>query len=200
MKLANFGAMGGNGRIVVQKTFERGHEGTASARNPSALRRVHERLREVEADLLQPQTLEAVVEDQDAVISSVSEQRSEGGAQAYDPLLRGDEDRHRRDGEAGRQAFGVPLHQRGRAGPSARDPLRQDMGPLLFKEMYADMRRTEQEVRSSGLDWIVARPSTSTDGPASGGYIVGTDSIPKGRRIPREDVAEFTLYRLDDDR
>ena len=89
MKLANFGATGGNGRIVVRKALERGHEVAASARNPSALRRAHERLRVVKADLMQPQTLEAVVEDQDAVISSVSGQRPVGGAQAYDPLLRG---------------------------------------------------------------------------------------------------------------
>ena len=74
------------------------------------------------------------------------------------------------------------------------------MRPLLFKEMYADMSRMEREVRSSGLDWIIVRPSTLTDGPASGGYIVGINRIPTGWRIPREDVAEFTLDRLNDDR
>ncbi len=67
------------------------------------------------------------------------------------------------------------------------------MRPLLFEEMYADMSRMEREVRSSGLDWIIVRPSTLTDDPASGRYILGID------RIPREDVAEFTLDQLDDD-
>ena len=43
------------------------------------------------------------------------------------------------------------------------------------------------------------RPSTLTDNPASGRYILGIDRIPKGWRIPREDVAEFTLDQLDDD-
>jgi hypothetical protein len=66
------------------------------------------------------------------------------------------------------------------------------MRPLLFKEMYADMSRMEREVRESALDWVIVRPSTLTDDPASGRYILGIDRIPKGWRVPREDVAEFT--------
>jgi putative NADH-flavin reductase len=73
MKLAIFGATGGTGRIMIRKALERGHKVTASARNPSsALLGGHERLRVVKADVMQPQTLEAVVEDQDAVITSIS--------------------------------------------------------------------------------------------------------------------------------
>ncbi len=74
------------------------------------------------------------------------------------------------------------------------------MRSLLFKEMYADMSRMEREVRSSGLDWIILRTSALTDDPASGRYILGLDRIPKGWRILREDVAEFTLDQLNDDR
>ena len=44
------------------------------------------------------------------------------------------------------------------------------------------------------------RPSTLTDEPAIGRYILGIDRIPKGWRIPREDVAEFVLDQLTDDR
>ena len=72
MKVAIFGATGGTGRIMIRKALERGQEVTAAARNPSALLGGHERLRVVQADVMQPQTLEAVVEDQDAVITSVS--------------------------------------------------------------------------------------------------------------------------------
>jgi uncharacterized protein YbjT (DUF2867 family) len=74
------------------------------------------------------------------------------------------------------------------------------MRPLLFKEMYKDMSRMEREVRHSGLDWVIVRPSALTDEPAEGEYILGIDRIPRGWRIPREDVAEFTLDQLEDDR
>jgi hypothetical protein len=74
------------------------------------------------------------------------------------------------------------------------------MRPLLFKEMYKDMSRMECEVRHSDFDWVIVRPSALTDEPAEGEYILGIDRIPRGWRIPREDVAEFALDQLDDDR
>jgi hypothetical protein len=52
--------------------------------------------------------------------------------------------------------------------------------PLLSKETYADRSRMEDEVRKSGLEWVIVRPSTLTDDPASGRYILGIDRIPKG--------------------
>jgi hypothetical protein len=72
--------------------------------------------------------------------------------------------------------------------------------PLLFKEMYATMSRMERELRKSGLDWVIVHPSTLTDEPASGRYILGIDRIPRGWRVPREDVAEFVLDQPRDDR
>ena len=74
------------------------------------------------------------------------------------------------------------------------------MRPLLFKEMYKDMSRMECEVRHSDFDWVIVRPSALTDEPAEGEYILGIDRIPRGWRIPREDVAEFAPDQLDDDR
>ena len=74
------------------------------------------------------------------------------------------------------------------------------MRPLLFKELYKDMSRVECEVRHSDFDWVIVRPSALTDEPAEGEYILGIDRIPRGWRIPREDVAEFALDQLDDDR
>jgi uncharacterized protein YbjT (DUF2867 family) len=70
------------------------------------------------------------------------------------------------------------------------------MRPLLFKEMYKDMSRM---VRHSDFDWVIVRPPALTDEPAEGEYILGIDRIPRGWRIPREDVAEFALDQLDDD-
>jgi biliverdin reductase/flavin reductase len=201
MKVAIFGATGGTGRIMIRKALERGHEVTAAARNPSALLGGHERLRVVKADVMQPQTPEAVVEDQDAVITSVSLGNALKEGRKPTTLF----------SEGTRKVIAAKERQGVRRlvclSSSAVEPdpalgiiFGKIMRPLLFKEMYADMSRMEREVRSSGLDWIIVRPSTLTDDPASGRYILGIDRIPKGWRIPREDVAEFTLDQLDDDR
>jgi uncharacterized protein YbjT (DUF2867 family) len=120
MKVAIFGATGGTGRIIIRRALERGYEVTAAARNPSALLGGHERLRVVKADVLQPQTLEAVVDDQDAVITSVSVGNAVKERRKPTTLF----------SEGTRN---VILIQRGRAGPSARDHLRQDHEAAHFE-------------------------------------------------------------------
>jgi biliverdin reductase/flavin reductase len=201
VKVAIFGASGGTGRIMIRKALERGHQVTAAARNPSALLGGHERLRVVEADVMQPQTLDAVVEDQDAVITSVSVGNALREGRKPTTLF----------SEGTRNVIAAMERQGIRRlvclSSSAVEPdpvlgivFGKIMRPLLFKEMYADMSRMEDEVRKSGLDWVIVRPSTLTDDPTSGRYILEIDRIPKGWRVLREDVAEFVLDQLRDDR
>ena len=201
MKVAIFGATGGTGRIMVRKALERGHELTAAARNPSALLVGHERLRVVKADVMQPQTLEAVVEDQDVVITSVSVGNALKEGRKPTTLF----SEGTRNVIAAMEGQGVRrlvclFSSAVEPDPALGLVFGNIMRPLLFKEVYANMSRMEREVRSSGLDWIIVRPSHLTDDPASGWYIVGIDRIPKGWRIPREDVAEFTLDQFADNR
>jgi biliverdin reductase / flavin reductase len=200
MKVAIFGATGGTGRIMIRKALERGHEVTAAARNPSALLGGHERLRVVKADVMQPQTPEAVVEDQDAVITSVSVGNAlKEGRKPTTLFSEGTRNMIAAMKKQGIRRLVCLSSSAVEPDPALGIIFGKIMRPLLFKEMYADMSRMEREVRSSGLDWIIVRPSTLTDDPASGRYILGIDRIPKGWRIPREDVAEFTLDQLDDD-
>jgi len=201
MKVAIFGSTGGTGRIMVGKALERGWDVTAAVRSSSALAWRHEHLRVVQADVLRPETLEAAVEGQDAVITSVSVGSSLKEGRKPTTLF-----------SEGTRNVIAAMKKRGVGrlvclSSSAVEPdpalgiiFGKIMRPLLFKEMYEDMSRMEREVRSSGLDWVIVRPSTLTDDPASGRYILGIDRIPKGWRIAREDVADFTLDQLDDDR
>ena len=158
-------------------------------------------MRVVEADVMQPQTLDAVVEDQDAVITSVSVGNALREGRKPTTLF----------SEGTRNVIAAMERQGIRRlvclSSSAVEPdpvlgivFGKIMRPLLFKEMYADMSRMEDEVRKSGLDWVIVRPSTLTDDPTSGRYILEIDRIPKGWRVLREDVAEFVLDQLRDDR
>ena len=188
MKVALFGSTGGTGRIMVGKALERGWDVTAAARSPSALPWRHEHLRVVQADVMRPETLDAVVEGQDAVIKPTTV-FSEGTRNVIAAMKK--------------QGVGRLVCLSSSAvepDPALGVFFGKIMRPLLFKEMYEDMSRMEREVRHSGLDWVIVRPSTLTDEPAEGKYILGIDRIPKGWRIPREDVAEFALDQLDDDR
>jgi uncharacterized protein YbjT (DUF2867 family) len=64
---------------------------------------------------------------------------------------------------------------------------------LLLKIPYADHARQEEQVRTSGLDWVIARPGRLTNGPARGRYQKKTALEPLPQSISRADVAEFLV-------
>jgi biliverdin reductase/flavin reductase len=201
MKVAIFGSTGGTGRIMVGKALERGWDVTAAVRSPSALPWRHEHLRVVQADVMRPETLDAATEGQDAVITSVSV--GSGLKEGRKPTTLFSEGTRNVIAAMKKQGVGRLVCLSSSAvepDPALGIIFGKIMRPLLFKDMYEDMSRMEREVRHSGLEWVIVRPSTLTDEPAEGKYILGIDRIPKGWRIPREDVADFTLYQLDDDR
>jgi biliverdin reductase/flavin reductase len=201
MKVAIFGSTGGTGRIMVGKALERGWDVTAAVRSPSALPWRHEHLRVVQADVMRPETLDAATEGQDAVITSVSV--GSGLKEVRKPTTVFSEGTRSVIAAMKKQGVGRLVCLSSSAvepDPALGVFFGKIMRPLLFKEMYKDMSRMEREIRHSGLDWVIVRPSTLTDEPTEGKYILGIDRIPKGWRIPREDVAEFALDQLDDDR
>jgi biliverdin reductase/flavin reductase len=201
MKVAIFGSTGGTGRIMVGKALERGWDVTAAARSPSALAWRHEHLRVVQADVMRPETLEAAVEGQDAVITSISV--GSGLKEGRKPTTLFSEGTRNVIAAMKKQGVGRLVCLSSSAvepDPALGIIFGKIMRPLLFKEMYKDMSRMEREVKQSGLKWVIVRPSTLTGEPAEEKHILGIDRIPKGWRIPREDVAEFVLDQLDDDR
>src|SRR5690606_500348 len=76
MKVLILGATGGLGRCLVSQALDRGHDITALVRGEaSRLGVVHDRLRIVTGDALDPASVGAAVEGQDAVICSLGEAR-----------------------------------------------------------------------------------------------------------------------------
>jgi uncharacterized protein YbjT (DUF2867 family) len=73
--------------------------------------------------------------------------------------------------------------------------------PLLLRSTYHDKDRQEDEIRESGLDWTIVRPTVLTDGPASGNIRALTDLTDfHGGSIARADVARFLIAELEERR
>jgi hypothetical protein len=71
--------------------------------------------------------------------------------------------------------------------------------PLLLKRVYDDKDVQEWIVKSSGLDWTIARPGLLTNGPATDHYRVLTASKDwRFGAISRADVADFLVRQVDD--
>ena len=96
------------------------------------------------------------------------------------------------------------------ATPSLRDPrdgrslvgtLVQTMGRVTLARAYPELLAMSESVKSSDLDWRIARFLQPTDRPATGKIRVGFMGHDKiGFPITRADIASFLLDQLDDTR
>jgi uncharacterized protein YbjT (DUF2867 family) len=69
----------------------------------------------------------------------------------------------------------------------------------FLRHVCADMRRGEEEIRDSDLDWTIFRPPSLTGKAAQGTYRTAIDrNLPHGFTISRTDLADCMLKLLDD--
>lgn len=195
MKLVVLGATGGIGSKVVEEALAAGHEVTAVARHPSAIKIKHERLEVIQGDVLTPVTFRDAIAGKDAVVSSVGARDlaptsvySEGVANIMKAMQAG----------RVRRLFCISA--------SGLDPAIwwQKLAAKLvlwrmLKHMYTDLVRMENEVIASDLDWTILRPPQLTNGPRTGRYqAVVNQQLKHGSRISRADVADYIVNHLND--
>lgn len=69
--------------------------------------------------------------------------------------------------------------------------------PRVFAKLYADVRRMEDVIRASDLEWTLVRPTRLVSGPATGQYRTRSDFPPRGgMKIASADVAQFMVDAL----
>jgi putative NADH-flavin reductase len=69
----------------------------------------------------------------------------------------------------------------------------------FLRHVCADMRRGEDEIRDSDLDWTIFRPPALTSKAATGAYRTAIDrNLPHGFTISRADLAACMLATLGD--
>ena len=198
MKVLIFGSTGGTGRELVKQALEQGHTVTAQVRNPDKIEDIkHERLKVVQGDVLDPNTVKRATAGQDAVFSAI-------GAGAERTTLREDGTRNIVDAM---QKTGVNrlicLSSLG-VGDSRSNLsffTKYFIVSVFLRYAFADHERQEAVVKQSSLNWTIVRPPHLNDGPQTGIYRHGfptTERRIKGK-ISRADVADFMLKQLTDD-
>jgi putative NADH-flavin reductase len=194
MRTLVIGASQGTGALAVAAALERGHDVTAFARSPQKLSLDHPRLTRLPGDFHNLKSVSAAMPGHDAVIvtASATSMRafktqpryfSQGTAYVIEAM------------KANNVKRLVVLSALG-VGES-----RQQMGFLLdtlmiswlLKLPYADHERQEALVKASQLDWVIARPSRLTNGPARGRYQKQTGDARVPKAIARADVADFLV-------
>lgn len=202
MKVIVFGANGPTGRQVVEQAGAEGHTVTAVTRHPGDFPMAGPWLRVVEGDVYDPFAVEGAVAGQDAVISALGVPYSKEEVTVYSAGITHITEAMAKHGVRRLVAvtstvlFGTPA-------PGENFLFRRVLEPALMRFMgrtvYEDMRRMEEIVRETDLDWTVLRPGGLFDAPAVSDYEVGTSRLP-GRYTARADLAHELLRQVADDR
>ena len=195
MKIIVFGANGGIGSKVVEQALEAGHQVTAVVRRPASISIQHPQLKVVQGDVLKPDTIQAAMAGQDAVISSLGVTVNEPTtvySQGVANIIRA------------MQANGVQRLLCISASGLDPGPLYQKIIAKLFlwrafKHSYTDLVRMEAIVNASSVNWTIVRPPRLTDKERTGHYKIAINKhLANGLMLSRADTADYMLKHLND--
>jgi putative NADH-flavin reductase len=201
MKLAIFGATGRTGRLLVEQALAAGHEVTILVRNPSKVTTRHEKLTVVQGDATNPQQVEKVIEGQDAVLNVLGPTKGAPDnflATAAENIVRA------------MQKHGVrrlvSLIGAGIPDPNDQPKISDQIIRLLFKlpipalqKIYKDSLGHAEQIKNSGLEWVIVRVPRLTEEPRKGQYRVGYVDKNSGLKLGRADLADFMLKQVSSD-
>ncbi|ADB30591.1 NAD-dependent epimerase/dehydratase [Kribbella flavida DSM 17836] len=202
MRIAVFGANGSTGRLLTEQALAAGHHVAAITRQPDAFPLRHERLHVIGADVLDPPAVDAAVAGQDAVLSTLG---VPAGKEPISTYSRGVANivtamkLHRVRRLAVVSSSGVDPHPYSDGGFLFNRVMLPYVTRVLGKTLYDDMRRMEDLVRASDLDWTIVRPSGLYHLPSVTGYTL-VEGHADGRFTARADLAACLLGLLDADR
>ena len=196
MKLTVFGATGRTGMEVVRQALGAGHEVTAVVRDPARLPVHGDRLEVVTVpDVTDAEALRPYVEGRDAVLSGLGATGRHPGGIAEGSVRAIVRAMESTDGT--RRLITISAAPVGPVPEGESFVGRRVLFPLIraiLKEVYADLARSEDELRRSALDWTAVRPGNLANRPFTGRYrkAIGAN-VPGAGTLGRADLAAAML-------
>jgi putative NADH-flavin reductase len=197
MKILVIGASQGTGALCCKAALAKGHTVTAFARTPTKLELNDPRLTKLAGDFHDAASVNAAVKGHDAVIICASATSLKAFKEKPDYFSRGTKftiDAMKQHGA--KRLVILSAHGAGDSFSSAPWILRTFVIRGILKYAFADHDVQEKMTHESGLEWVIARPTRLTDGPAKGKFKPTTDyKVPMS--ISRADVAQFLVDSCD---
>ena len=196
MNILIIGATRGIGRQLLDQALNSGHTVTALVRNPQTLSTQRERLKIIQGDILDSESVRHAMAGQDAVCCTIGVKIpwirvtvfSEGTKNLLQAMK-----------TTGVKRLvcvtGIGAGDTKGHGGFLYDAI---FLPFLLRTIYADKDRQESLIKASGVDWTIVRPGFLTNGPLTENYRILTNmaGVTAGR-ISRADVAHFMLKALE---
>jgi len=200
MKITIFGATGATGTILTEQALAAMHEVTAVVRDAGRLAApAHSRLQVITADVMDPASIAPAVDGADAVISTIGPRAGTGATTVIRDSVRSIIAAMEKTGSRRFvQVSGSIVADDGES-PYMRYLVKPLARRTFLRDVCADMRAGEEEIRQSNLDWTILRPPALTAKPATGTYRMAIDrGLPHGFQVSRADLAACMLALLDD--
>lgn len=198
MKVLVLGASKGTGALCVKSALAKGHTVSAFARTPAKLTLTDPKLTKVTGDFHDAASVRAAVAGHDAVIICASVGSLSEFKAKPDYFSRGTKFCIDAMKEHGVKRL-VVLSAQG-AGDSvvtANWILKTFVIGGILKRAFRDHDVQERMTRESGLEYVIARPTRLTDGPAKGQYTKTAELVKVPGSISRADVADFLVESCD---
>jgi nucleoside-diphosphate-sugar epimerase len=195
MRIAIFGANGATGRILTRRALDAGHSVIAVTRHPEQFPITDPKLTVAGADVRDLTAVTAAVEGTDAVLSTLGvtftmapvDTYSVGVANIVSAMRTAGVDRL-----AVVSSTAIADYPGRTDTPFALRVVQPVISSVFGKTLYADMRRMEDIVADSGLNWTIVRPSGLFDLPDVTEYLAGQRD-PVGAFTSRTDLADYLL-------
>jgi nucleoside-diphosphate-sugar epimerase len=202
MRIVIFGANGRTGRLLTEQALAAGHDVTAVTRRPLGFPITHDRLDVVGADVHDPEAVDQAVAGTDAVLSTLGVPYVRKPINVYSNGIRNVVAAMSRHGVKRlvvvSSSATEPYHHAD-GGFLLNRVLQPLISATIGKTTYADMRRMEELVRGSDLEWTIMRPSGLFDAPAVSRYELHEEQAP-GIFTSRADLAASLLEQATDGR
>jgi putative NADH-flavin reductase len=195
MKIVIFGANGATGRLLTRQALAAGHRVVAVTRRPDGFPVTHERLGVAEADVHDAQAVARAVEGADVVLSSLGVPFTRKPVSVYSDGVRNIAAAMSRHGVKRLvvvSSSATEPHHHADGGFLMNRVLQPLITATIGKTTYRDMRRMEELVRGSDLEWTIMRPSGLFDAPGVTRYQLHEDQAP-GIFTSRADLAASML-------
>jgi putative NADH-flavin reductase len=193
MKILVIGATGLTGKFAVKKLLARGHDVTAFARKPADITDRPERLKVVEGEVRNQESLDRAALGQDAVLVTFgprSLQKDDLQEVFARNLI-----------VAMKKANVKRLVELSAWGAGSSNSQMKFVFKIIrntfLKNMFDDKERGEELLTKSDLEWTLARPGRLKDDAARGGIKASLDGSGITAWMNREDVADFMCDEIE---
>ncbi len=197
MKVTVFGASGQTGMEIVKQALDQGHEIVGFVRDSQKMTITHDKLSVVQGDVLDAQAVSGAVQGAEAVLVALGSKPDTkpttltGGTVNIIAAMK----MYGAKRLVIESSFALSGSPQGMAFLKAAGTPENTMS--VFKPMIDDKIGQEKAVRESGLEWIIVRPLSLTNGAKTGTYRVGENlDVKPGDSVSRTDVADFMLKQV----